>query len=167
MTDNLIVSHFTICLHLIFTILPKVFTHPSKKMILGVQTTSWPQVYKVHHLCMQTASTFVGHPQELSVFQCGTMVGCHLCNKSSREISSVLNIPQPNVSEIMTKWKQSGITSTQPQSARPCKIAEQDQWTRSIVHRGQTFLQGQSLQTSKHHVAFRLAREQGTESFMD
>ena len=43
--------------------------------------------------------------QELSAFQCGTVIGCHLCNKSSREISSLLNILQSTVSDIVTKWK--------------------------------------------------------------
>ncbi|CAI9601430.1 unnamed protein product, partial [Staurois parvus] len=71
---------------------------------------------------MQTASTNIcermGHPQELSEFKRGTMIGCHLCNKSICEISLLLNIPRPTVSGIVTKWKQSGTTATQPQSER-------------------------------------------------
>ncbi|CAI9568054.1 unnamed protein product [Staurois parvus] len=45
---------------------------------------------------MQTASTNIcermGRSQ-LSEFKRGTMIGCHLCNKSIREISLLLNIP--------------------------------------------------------------------------
>ncbi|CAI9583255.1 unnamed protein product [Staurois parvus] len=37
-----------------------------------------------------------------------------LCNKSIREISLLLNIPQSTVSGIITKWKQLGKTATQP-----------------------------------------------------
>ncbi|KAI3366970.1 hypothetical protein L3Q82_009254 [Scortum barcoo] len=46
----------------------------------------------------------------------GTVIGCNLCNKSSREISSLLNIPQPTVSGIITKWKRLGMTATQATS---------------------------------------------------
>uniref|UniRef100_A0AAR2LST3 Uncharacterized protein n=1 Tax=Pygocentrus nattereri TaxID=42514 RepID=A0AAR2LST3_PYGNA len=40
--------------------------------------------------------------RELSEFQRGTVIGRHLCSKSSREISSLLNIPQSNVSGIIS-----------------------------------------------------------------
>ncbi|CAI9615303.1 unnamed protein product [Staurois parvus] len=59
---------------------------------------------------MQTASTNIcermGRSQELSEFKCGTVIGCHLCNKSIHDISLLLNIPQSTVSGIITKWKQ-------------------------------------------------------------
>ncbi|CAI9536154.1 unnamed protein product [Staurois parvus] len=58
---------------------------------------------------MQTASTNIcermGHSQELSEFMCGSVIGCHLCNKSICEIPLLLNIPQSTVSGIITKWK--------------------------------------------------------------
>ncbi|CAI9546357.1 unnamed protein product, partial [Staurois parvus] len=71
---------------------------------------------------MQTASTNIcermGHSQELSGFKHGTVIGCHLCNKSINEISLLLNIPPSTVSGVITKWKQLGTTATQPQSKR-------------------------------------------------
>ncbi|CAI9537415.1 unnamed protein product, partial [Staurois parvus] len=73
---------------------------------------------------MQTASTNIfermGHSQELSEFKRGTVIGCHLCNKSIREIPLLLNIPRSAVSGIIRKWKQLGTTSTRPRN-------EQDQ----------------------------------------
>ncbi|CAI9589908.1 unnamed protein product, partial [Staurois parvus] len=64
---------------------------------------------------MQTAFTNIcermGHSQELSQFQRGTMISCHLCNKSIHGISLLINIPQQNVSGIITKWKQLGTTA--------------------------------------------------------
>ncbi|CAI9562140.1 unnamed protein product [Staurois parvus] len=67
---------------------------------------------------MQTASTNIcermGRSQELSEFKCGTLIGCHLCNKSILEISLLLNFPRSTVSGILTKWKQLGTTATQP-----------------------------------------------------
>ncbi|CAI9576190.1 unnamed protein product, partial [Staurois parvus] len=69
---------------------------------------------------MQTASTNIcermGRSQELSEFMRGTMIGCHLCNKSIHEISLLLNIPRSTVCGIIIKWKQLETTATQPQS---------------------------------------------------
>ncbi|CAI9598698.1 unnamed protein product [Staurois parvus] len=71
---------------------------------------------------MQTASTNIcermGRSQELREFERGTVIGCHLCNKSIHEISLLLNISQSTVSGIITKWKHLGTTATQPQSER-------------------------------------------------
>ncbi|CAI9539037.1 unnamed protein product [Staurois parvus] len=47
---------------------------------------------------MQTASTNIcermGRPQELSELKCGTVISCHLGNKSIHEISLLLNTPR-------------------------------------------------------------------------
>ncbi|CAI9563504.1 unnamed protein product, partial [Staurois parvus] len=78
----------------------------------------WPKMYKIKHLGMQTASTnifeIMGRSQQLSEFKHGTVIGCHLCNKSIPEISLILNIPQSTVSGIITMWKQLGTAATQP-----------------------------------------------------
>ncbi|CAI9570885.1 unnamed protein product [Staurois parvus] len=68
---------------------------------------------------MQTASTNIcermGRSQELSELKRGTVIGCHLCNKSIRDISLLLNIPRSTVSGIVTKQKQlRSATATQP-----------------------------------------------------
>ncbi|CAI9619038.1 unnamed protein product, partial [Staurois parvus] len=89
---------------------------------------------------MQIASTNIcertGRSQELSEFKLGTVIGCHLCNKSIHEISLLLNIPQSTVSGIITKWKQLGTTVTQPQ-----------------IERGQRMLKGRSHQLSAESIA--------------
>ena len=100
---------------------------------------------------MQTAFTNIcermGRSQELSEFQRGTVIGCHLCNKSSRDISSLLNIPQSTVSCIIRKWKCVGTTATQPPSGRPRKLMEWGQWMlRRIVSRGRQ-LSAESITT--------------------
>ncbi|CAI9546712.1 unnamed protein product, partial [Staurois parvus] len=91
---------------------------PRNHWIQVFQSPPWPQVYKIKHLGMQTASTNncerMGRSQELSEFKCGTVIGCHLCNKSFLEISLLLNIPRSTVSGIITKWKQLGTAATQP-----------------------------------------------------
>ncbi|CAI9548127.1 unnamed protein product [Staurois parvus] len=58
-----------------------------------------------------------------------------LCNKSIREISLLLNIPRSTVSGVITKWKQLGTTSTQPQSGRLRKMTE---WGQRSVQKSPT-----------------------------
>ncbi|CAI9560066.1 unnamed protein product [Staurois parvus] len=60
----------------------------------------------------------MGRSQELSEFKRGTVIGCHLCNKSIHEICLLLNIPRSTVSGIITNWMQLGTTATQPESER-------------------------------------------------
>ncbi|CAI9604635.1 unnamed protein product [Staurois parvus] len=57
----------------------------------------------------------MGCSQELNEFKHDTVIGCHLCNKSIRDISLLLNITQPTVSGFITKWKQLGTAEIQPQ----------------------------------------------------
>ncbi|CAI9561693.1 unnamed protein product, partial [Staurois parvus] len=108
----------------IYTILAKALAPPSKSLDSGVPITSMATG-------MQTASTNIcermGRSQELSDSKRGTVIGCHLCNKSIRDISWLLNIPRPTVSGIVTKWKQLGTTATQPPSGRPRKMTERGQ----------------------------------------
>ncbi|CAI9590768.1 unnamed protein product, partial [Staurois parvus] len=82
------------------------------------QSAPWTQVYKIKPLGMQTASTNIGErmgrSQELSDSKRGPVIGCHLCNKSNRDISWLLNIPRSTDLMVVTKWKQLGATTTQP-----------------------------------------------------
>ncbi|CAI9617082.1 unnamed protein product [Staurois parvus] len=63
----------------------------------------------------------MGCSQELREFKCGTVIGCHLCNRSIHDISLLLIISWSTVSCI-TKWKQLGTTAS-----RPRKRTEQGQ----------------------------------------
>ncbi|CAI9562803.1 unnamed protein product, partial [Staurois parvus] len=89
----------------------KYWDTPPNHWIQVFQSPPWPQVYKIKHLGMQSASINIcermGRSQELSEFKRGTVIGCHLCNKSIHEI----NIPLSTVSGNLTKWKQLGTTA--------------------------------------------------------
>ncbi|XP_058495727.1 aminoacyl tRNA synthase complex-interacting multifunctional protein 1-like [Solea solea] len=67
----------------------------------------------------------MGRSEELSDFQRGTVVGCHLSKKSVREISALLDLPRSTVSSVILKWKRGGITTALPRSGRPHKLKEQ------------------------------------------
>ncbi|CAI9568697.1 unnamed protein product, partial [Staurois parvus] len=94
----------------------RVFQSPPNHWIQVFQTPPWPQVYKIKHLGMQTASTNICErmdcSQELSEFKRGTVIGCHLCNKIIHEISLLPNIPRSTVSGMITKRRQLGTTAT-------------------------------------------------------
>ncbi|CAI9568672.1 unnamed protein product [Staurois parvus] len=99
----------------ISTILPNILGQPSKSCDSGVPIPSMATG-------MQTATNIgerMGRSQELSDSKRGPVIGGHLCNKSIRDISWLLNIPRSTVSGIITKWKQLGTTATQPPSGRP------------------------------------------------
>ncbi|CAI9535004.1 unnamed protein product, partial [Staurois parvus] len=95
--------------------------------------------------CRLLLQTFVKEwvTQELSEFKRGTVIGCHLCNKSICDISLLLNIPRSTVSGIITKWKQLGTTATQPRSERGQRMLKH------TVHR--SALQSIGCSGVKHH----------------
>uniref|UniRef100_A0A0E9RVU4 Uncharacterized protein n=1 Tax=Anguilla anguilla TaxID=7936 RepID=A0A0E9RVU4_ANGAN len=64
----------------------------------------------------------MGHTEELSDIQRGTVIGCHLSNKSVCQISALLELSQPTVSAVILKWKRTGAITAQPQSGRPYKL---------------------------------------------
>ncbi|KAK6299391.1 hypothetical protein J4Q44_G00309010 [Coregonus suidteri] len=68
----------------------------------------------------------MAHTLELSDFQRGTVIGCHLSNKSVRKISALLKLPRSTVSAVIVKWKRLGATTAQPRSGRPHKVTERD-----------------------------------------
>ncbi|CAI9604080.1 unnamed protein product, partial [Staurois parvus] len=81
-----------------YAILPKVLGQ--YHCIQVFQSPPWPQVYKIKHLGMQTASINIcermGHSQELRECKHGTMIGCHLCSNPIREISLLLKCSMVN-----------------------------------------------------------------------
>ena len=66
----------------------------------------------------------MGHTEEVSDFQCGTIIGCHLSNKSVHQISAMLKLPWSTVSAVIVKWKHVRATTAQPRSGRPHKLTE-------------------------------------------
>ncbi|KAK5865647.1 hypothetical protein PBY51_019899 [Eleginops maclovinus] len=68
----------------------------------------------------------MGRGEELSDFQRGRVVGCHLAKKSVREISALLKMPRSTVGHVIRRWKHEGITTALPRSGRPHKLKEED-----------------------------------------
>jgi hypothetical protein len=54
--------------------------------------------------------------EELSDFQCDTVIGCHLSNKSVGKMSALLDLPRSTVGAVIVKWKHLGATIALPRS---------------------------------------------------
>ncbi|TWW58757.1 hypothetical protein D4764_06G0002870 [Takifugu flavidus] len=81
----------------------------------------------------------MGGGEQLSEFLRGTIVGCHMCNKSIREISTMLNLPRSTVVSVLLRWKREGSTVALPRSGRPHKLAEE----------GRQVLQGKAMESGR------------------
>ncbi|GFW76460.1 regulator of chromosome condensation 2 [Trichonephila clavipes] len=72
--------------------------------------------------------------KELSEFDCGSIVGCHLCGKSIREIADILQKPKSTVSDIISKWKRRVSEKAEKRTCRPKVLGERSRRTlKSVV----------------------------------
>lgn len=93
-------------------------------------------------MCFGKGDDFIwemGGGEQLSEFLRGTIVGCHMCNKSIREISAMLNLPRSTVVSVLLRWKREGSTVALPRSGRPHKLAEE----------GRQVLQGKAMESGR------------------
>ncbi|CAI9579510.1 unnamed protein product, partial [Staurois parvus] len=75
--------------------------------IIGFRCSNHLQSHR-HADCFTNICERMVRSQELSECKCGTVIGCHLCNKSIRDISWLLNIPQSPVNGIINKVEATG-----------------------------------------------------------
>ena len=68
----------------------------------------------------------MGRTEELSDLKRGTVIGCHLSNKSVRQISTLLELPRLTVNAIIVKWRRLGATTAQLRSGWPQKTTDRD-----------------------------------------
>lgn len=74
-------------------------------------------------LAMQSAFTNIGKKWVFSKSS-GNVIGSFNYNKSTGEMSSLLDNLWSAVSGVIAKWKSLGTIETQPQRDRPCKTSE-------------------------------------------
>ncbi|GFT26921.1 transposable element Tc1 transposase [Trichonephila clavipes] len=67
--------------------------------------------------------------KELSEFDRGSIVGCHLCGKSVREIADILQKTKSTVSDVIVKWKRRGSETTEKRTGRPKILGERSRRT--------------------------------------
>ncbi|GFT50894.1 regulator of chromosome condensation 2 [Trichonephila clavipes] len=67
--------------------------------------------------------------KELSEFDRGSIVGCHLCGKSVYEIADILQKPKSTVSNVIVKWKRRGSETAEKRTGRPKMLGERSRRT--------------------------------------
>ncbi|GFX47884.1 uncharacterized protein TNCV_4792641 [Trichonephila clavipes] len=71
----------------------------------------------------------ISKPKELSEFDRGSIVGCHLCGKSVHEIADILQKPKSTVSDVIVKWKRRGSETAEKRTGRPKILGERSRRT--------------------------------------
>ncbi|GFX31822.1 uncharacterized protein TNCV_171551 [Trichonephila clavipes] len=61
----------------------------------------------------------MGKSKELSEFDRGNIVECHLCGLSVHEIADILQKPKSTVSDVIVKWKRPGSEMAEKRTGRP------------------------------------------------
>jgi hypothetical protein len=56
----------------------------------------------------------MGRSRELSDFERGLVIGCHISKKSVRDIATLLKLPKLTVGDVIVKWKREGTTTMKP-----------------------------------------------------
>jgi hypothetical protein len=56
----------------------------------------------------------MGRSGELSDFERGLVIGCHISKKSVRDIATILQLPKSAVGVVIVKWKREGTTTMKP-----------------------------------------------------
>lgn len=74
-------------------------TNPNNSIVLIIFTDI--KVYKIQQQGLQTASRKTGSPSVNTIVKPWLDLWCHMCSKSSREISSLINIPHSAVSGLI------------------------------------------------------------------
>jgi transposase len=77
----------------------------------------------------------MGRSGELSDFECGLFIGCHISKKSVRGIATLLKLPMSTVGDVIVKWKCEGKTTMKPRPGRPRLMTDRDHRTLKKVVR--------------------------------
>ncbi|GFU02840.1 regulator of chromosome condensation 2 [Trichonephila clavipes] len=67
--------------------------------------------------------------KELSEFDRGSIVGCHLCGKSVRDIADILQKPKSTVNDVIVKCKSRGSEMAEKRTGWPKILGERSRRT--------------------------------------
>jgi transposase len=68
----------------------------------------------------------MGRSVELSNFERGLVIGCHISKKSVTDIATLLKLHKSTVGDVVMKWKREGTTTTKPRLGRPRLMTDRD-----------------------------------------
>ncbi|GFW62863.1 uncharacterized protein TNCV_4452121 [Trichonephila clavipes] len=88
--------------------------------------------------------------KELSEFDRGSIVRCHLCGKSVREIADILQKPKSTVSDVIVKWKRRGSETAEKRTGRQKILGERSRRTlKRVVKQNHKSTLVETLRNSK------------------
>jgi transposase len=73
-----------------------------------------------------SSTSSMGRSRELSDFERGLVIGCHISYKSVRDIATLLRLPKWAVGDVIVTWKREGTITTKPRPGRPRLMADRD-----------------------------------------
>jgi transposase len=73
-----------------------------------------------------SSTSSVDRSGELSDFERGLVIGCHISKKSVRGIATLLKLPKSAVGDVIVKWKREGTTTTEPRPSRQRLVTDRD-----------------------------------------
>jgi hypothetical protein len=107
----------------IYTIWSKVSRHPCNSKLKPRCHCDCIYRYKRRKkavCCSLLSSTSkMGNSGELSYFERGLVIGCHISKKSVRDTATLLKFPKSMDDDVIAKWKCKGTTTMQPWPGRP------------------------------------------------
>jgi transposase len=68
----------------------------------------------------------MGRSGELSDFEHGLVIGCHVSKKSVRDIAALFTLAKSMVGDMIVKWKREGTTTIKPRPGRPRLMTYRD-----------------------------------------
>jgi transposase len=77
--------------------------------------------------CLLLSSTSsMGRSAELSDFERGLVIDCHISKKSVRDIATLLKLPESTTDDVTVKSEHEGTTTRKPRPGRPRLMADRD-----------------------------------------
>jgi transposase len=71
----------------------------------------------------------MGRSGELTDFERGLDIGCHISKESIRDTATLLKLPKSTVGDVTVKWKREGTTTRKPRPGRPSLMTDRDRRT--------------------------------------
>jgi hypothetical protein len=83
-----------------------------------------------------SSTSSMGRSGELSDFERGLVICCHISKKSVRDIETLLKLPKSMVRDVTVKWKREGTTTTKPWLGRLHLMTDRNrQVLKKVVHK--------------------------------
>jgi transposase len=89
-------------------------------------TYRYKRRYKAVCCSLLSSTRSLGTSGDLSDFERGLVIGCHISKKSVRDIATLLKLPRSTVGDVIVKWKHEGTITTKRQSGRPRLMTDRD-----------------------------------------